>query len=398
MSARAANFVVFGSGPVALASALILAQSQSSKQSSSVRLLLREPVKQQESICTHDTRVYAIAPDFLAWMEQHNIWSGLATRAWPYQRMRVWTDSPDNALEMKAQDLGWREMGAIISHAALCAALLSAVRQEPRMTLEDSFDPVELEQSDDEVVLHGKHQSVRGRWLLAADGAGSPIRQLCSIRRDGHDYGQSALTCVLEHSASAISTCYQRFTDDGPLALLPLSARTSALVYSVSDARAKELLPWHVDHVGMELTALSQSVLGDLRPQSALQRFPLARWHAVRYRDNRVILLGDAAHVVHPLAGQGLNMGLRDVLALPAALNFAGDNFSMRGLRTFERVRRSENALAGTLIHGIGRLFAHQDGVVANMLGPVLKGLNQWSSIKREIVRFAAGGVGRSEF
>jgi 3-demethoxyubiquinol 3-hydroxylase len=380
MSARAANFVVFGSGPVALASALILAQSQSSKQSSSIRLLLREPAKRQESISTNDTRVYAVAPDFLVWMERHDIWPSLALHAWPYQRMCVWTDSPDNALEMQAQDLGWREMGAIISHTALCTALLSALQQEPRITLEDSFDPVELEQSDDEVVLHGKHESVRGRWLLAAD------------------YGQSALTCVLEHSARAISTCYQRFTDDGPLALLPLSARTSALVYSVADARAKELLPCSVDQVGVELTALSQAVIGDLRPQSALQRFPLARWHAAKYRDKRVILLGDAAHVVHPLAGQGLNMGLRDALALPAALNSAGSDFSMRGLRTIERVRRSENALAGSLIHGIGRLFAHQDGVVANMLGPVLKGLNQWSSLKREFVRFAAGGVGRPEF
>jgi 3-demethoxyubiquinol 3-hydroxylase len=398
MSARAANFVVFGSGPVALASALILAQSQSSKQSSSVRLLLREQVKQQESISTHDARVYAIAPDFLVWMERHGVWPGLASRAWQYQRMCVWTDSPDNALEMKAQDLGWREMGAIISHAALCAALLSAVQQEPRITLEDSFDPTELEQSEDEVVLHGKHDTVRGRWLLAADGASSPIRQLCKIMRNGHNYGQSALTCVMEHQANAISTCYQRFTVDGPLALLPLSAQTSALVYSVSDARARELLAWHVDQVGVELTALSQSVLGDLRPQSALQRFSLARWHAAKYRDNRVILLGDAAHVVHPLAGQGLNLGLRDALALPAALNSAGNDFSMRGLRTFERIRRSENALAGSLIHGLGRLFAHQDGVVANMLGPVLKGLNQWSSVKRAFVRFAAGGVGRPEF
>jgi 2-octaprenyl-3-methyl-6-methoxy-1,4-benzoquinol hydroxylase len=227
---------------------------------------------------------------------------------------------------------------------------------------------------------------VDARIALAVDGPESSLRALAGIEVQRHDYGQRGLVAYVETAQPHRDTAWQRFLPSGPLALLPCAAggpdgrpgHMGSIVWTLPDAEAAGLQALDEDAFNAALTRAFDAQLGDMRLRSRRAAFPLRRQLAQQLHHDRVLVLGDAAHVVHPLAGQGVNLGLRDVAALRDSIAQAqarrADWASPTRLARWPRARRSDNAVAAHAFDTINRAFSN-DGVAATLLRGRLLGM-----------------------
>ena len=258
-----------------------------------------------------------------------------------------------------------------------------------------------LEQSPEadsaELLLAGGGR-LRARLVLGADGAESQLRGLAGIEAPAHDYGQRGLVAFVDHEHPHQATCWQRFLPTGPLAFLPYAGhagRRSSIVWTLPEAEAERLLQAEDAQFLRELGHAFGARLGAVTAVSKRVAFPLRRQLAQKYVSGRVAIAGDAAHVVHPLAGQGVNLGLRDIAALRRVLAGAqrrgADPGGATRLQRWERERRSENALAAYGFDGLNRLFSN-DAVAATLLrGPLLGLAGKLPPVTHAFWRRAAG-------
>lgn len=353
-----------------------------------------------------DLRVYAFAADNAALLEDLAVWAQVRdARVHPYRRMRVWDAAGGGELAFDADRLGRRELGWIVEHGLLadrlwqalphagvqlhCPARLRGCRQDA--------DGVRLELDDG--------SRVDARLAVAADGADSALRGLLGIGVDARDYRQRGLVCFVESEAPHQDTAWQRFLPGGPLALLPFAdgpmadtsrrGCSSSIVWSLPEDEAARMLALDDEAFGEALIRASDRRLGALRPASPRVAFPLRRQLARSYMQGRVLLAGDAAHVVHPLAGQGVNLGLRDVAALLRLVDDAAarraDFTAAQRLERWARERRSENAMAAHAFEAINRLFASDAVGAALLRGPLLGLAGRMPPLVRAFWRHAAG-------
>ncbi|HEY5970723.1 MAG TPA: UbiH/UbiF family hydroxylase [Pseudoxanthomonas sp.] len=358
------DIAVVGGGVVGAACALALA-----KLGLEVALVEgREPPRWSPE--TPDLRVYAFAPDNAALLDGLSVWNPvLGARARPYRRMRVWDASGGGELAFDADALGRDQLGWIIEHnllvdrlwAALpaagvhlhCPARVEAMEQEPA----GQADGVRLRLDDG--------SRLDARLVIAADGADSTLRELAGLQVSSHDYAQRGVVAFIETEKPHEATAWQRFLPGGPLALLPFTEGRSSIVWTLPDAEAERVLGLDEAAFNRELTIASESRLGEVRVVSKRVAFPLRRQLADAYVAGRVLVLGDAAHVVHPLAGQGVNLGLRDVAGLRDAIADAQarrtDWTAPHRLARWSRARRSENAAAAYAFDGINRVFSNDE-------------------------------------
>ena len=324
-----------------------------------------------------DLRVYAFAPDNAALLDSLGAWAGIATaRAQPYRRMRVWDAGGDGELAFDADALGRRELGWIVENALLVdrlgAALAPAgVRVHCPATVEA------LEQQPDGVRLRlDDGTALEARLAIAADGAMSALRALAGIAVEEHDYRQRGVVAFVESELPHEDTAWQRFLPGGPLALLPFTDGRSSIVWTLPDAEAARVLAMDEAAFDAELTRAFGGRLGRLAVASPRVGFPLRRQLATAYAAGRVLLVGDAAHVVHPLAGQGVNLGLRDVAALrdtvAAALGRRADYAAPERLSRWARQCRSDNAVAAHAFGAINRMFGSPAVLPTLLRGPML--------------------------
>lgn len=343
-----------------------------------------------------DLRVYAFAPDNAALLQRCGVWTAVsAARVQPYRRMRVWDAAGGGELRFDADAFGRNELGWIVEHGLLVDRLWAALSAtDVRLHCPARVDA--LEQLDDGVRLRLDDGSrIEANLVIAADGAESSVRGLAGLEVDAHNYAQRGVVAYVQTELPHQQTAWQRFLPTGPLAFLPCADGKSSIVWTLPEAEATRVMSLDDETFGDGLTAAFDARLGRTRVISKRAAFPLRRQLAREYAIGRVLVIGDAAHVVHPLAGQGVNLGLRDVAALRDAIGHArahrADYASPQRLARWARTRKSENAAAAHAFDGINRLFSN-DGVAATLMrGPLLGLAGRLPPVAQALWRRAAG-------
>lgn len=381
MNRRRLDIAVVGGGVVGAACALSLA-----KLGLEVALVEgREPA--HWSAGAPDLRVYAFAPDNAALLDGLGVWESVRdARTQAYRRMRVWDASGGGELSFDADLLGREQLGWIVENNLLTDRLWAAL-PAAGVRLHCPARVESMEQGDastDAGVRLRLDDGTRleARLAIAADGADSTLRQLAGLQVSAHDYLQRGVVAFVETQKPHEQTAWQRFLPSGPLAFLPFVDGRSSIVWTLPDAEADRVLALQDDAFDRELTSAFEARLGEVRAVSGRAAFPLRRQLADAYVSGKVLLMGDAAHVVHPLAGQGVNLGLRDVTrlrdAIADALSRRADWSSQHRLARWARECRSENAAAAYAFDGINQVFSNDEmhatllrGFVLGMAGKI---------------------------
>jgi len=396
MSERA-EVAIVGGGIVGATLALLLVTRA---RVDATRVVIIEPhaVAPPAPAAPWELRVSAISPGNRAMLEELGVWALLdAQRIASYERMVVWhesvpPDSPD-VLRFDAAEAGEAELGSIVENNALqaqllarCAALGVRLQASTLQALHVDADGAQLDLGD---------ARCSAELVVGADGAASAVRTMLALPTRSSEYGQRAIVATVRGERTHQHTAWQRFLGSGPLALLPLPDGSCSIVWSAVDERASELLALTPAEFETQLTAASAGVLGALRLTSVRAAFPLRRLAAQEYMAPRVALVGDAAHVIHPLAGQGVNQGLEDAVALAAALAGRPRRESLgaaAALQRYARERRAGNALMAAMVDGLDRLFTGAGTLQswAAQEGMALVGRNRLA--RQFLVRQAAAG------
>jgi len=401
MSSRRADFdcLIAGGGMVGLALAALMSREPGLR---GWRIGLIEPtppprLDEDET----DLRVSALSRASQRILQAAGAWDAIARRASAYTRMVVWDagSEPDaaDALCFDAAETGEPDLGHIVENARVQTALLDSPLLEGVARFETRLESLELQPGRVRVTL-GDGRQLACRLLVGADGATSRTRELAGIGRAGWAYGQSAVVAQLGCERPHGETAWQRFLPSGPIALLPLRDGSVSLVWSTSAQQAGELVEAPVSEFNRLVTEASDAVLGRLECRGRRAAFPLGLWHAKHYVREGLALVGDAAHTIHPLAGQGVNLGFLDAACLVEVLAGAesadAEATSLRSLRRYERWRRSENSLVMGFCDGLDRLFRSRSMTLASLRRAGMAIVGGQAVTRRAFVQRALGTQG----
>ncbi|AOU96905.1 2-octaprenyl-3-methyl-6-methoxy-1,4-benzoquinol hydroxylase [Acidihalobacter yilgarnensis] len=305
----------------------------------------------------YDLRVSAINRASQHLFEHLGAWSGMrARRVSAYRRMHVWDAGGAGAISFDAAEIGEPDLGHIVENRVIQEALgegLEGVAQYCPVALEAmTIDGTQVR------LLLTDGIELSAALVVGADGAHSRVRALAGIEREERPYGQKAIVTTLSTERSHQDTAWQRFLSTGPVALLPLADGRCSLVWSADTAVADGLMALSDDDFRLELGRATALCLGCVTEIGARAAFPLVGSRVRPYVRPRIALVGDAAHTIHPLAGQGVNLGFMDVAALAGVLGGTRREVGgLRVLRAYERARRAENEGAMRVMEGFKQVF-----------------------------------------
>jgi 2-octaprenyl-6-methoxyphenol hydroxylase len=390
-----ADVVIAGGGFAGLALALALRQGLGA----SFRVVVADPAFAAGA--RPDLRASAIAAAARRMFETLEVWDAVADQAQPILDMVV-TDSKlkDAVRPVFLTFAGEVEPGQPFAHmienAPLNAALAAKAREQGidlRATAVSRFE------NDGRVTVSlGDGGTISAALLVAADGARSKLREQAGIATHGWSYGQSAIVTTVAHERAHNGRAEEHFLPAGPFAILPLKGNRSSLVWTETDAEAARIIALPDDAFHGELERRFGRHLGDIGVVGAKRAYPLGLYIARSFIAERLALVGDAAHVIHPIAGQGLNMGLRDVAALAEAIvDTARLGLDVGGphvLDRYQRWRRFDTMAMGVATDGLNRLFSNESDILRLMRDVGLGLVDRMPALKSFFIREAAGVTG----
>jgi 2-octaprenylphenol hydroxylase len=393
------NIVIVGAGVTGLTVAALLAQSDVARQ---LRITVIDANERAMHRASDEValRVSAIATGSSALLDSIGAWSSIAaTRVSAYDGMRVWDESSTSdsgdALRFDAAEFAVPQLGFIVENALLQDAVLKALDQQdvelifssPIESLQDVKNGYQLALADG--------RKFNADLVIGADGARSFVRDNVGIETNDWEYSQAAFVTHLQPEKSHCNTAWQRFLSTGPLGMLPLSDGRISVVWSTTEVQAQWAMSADDDELGRALSEASDHVLGALTVAGPRGVFPLRAKHAKNYVKAGVALIGDAAHAVHPLAGQGANLGLQDAATLADVVTKAlrhGEHPGDRPvLRRYERSRKGANASMMHFMTGLNRLFATDSALLKELRTTGMRLFNRSGPIREHVVAVALG-------
>lgn len=390
------DVIIMGAGMVGLSVALGLAQH------TRLRILL---IEQADNIANWqpdhtEQRVSAINQASQQWLQQLGAWPDIATqRCSAYQRMYIWDAKSRGHIEFSSQQLAQPNLGYILENQLICQALYQALRQHAHIDYRfgQHGQQCSITPQGCQLTL-ASGERYQTALLIGADGAHSWVRQQAQLGLTSYDYGHHALVTRINTELPHQATAWQVFLPSGPLALLPLQdPQQCSIVWSCTPEQRNQLSTDDLPRFSQQLTEAFEHKLGTLTALDAIQGFPLTMRQAHQYHTQHVALVGDAAHTIHPLAGQGVNMGFLDAKALVETLVYAAQHQQPLGhpmvLARYQRARRGHNLQMASTMQGLKSLFASDNKVIQTLRGFGLQQVNQTRWLKQILIRQAMGLV-----
>lgn len=344
-----------------------------------------------------DQRVSAVTLASVAIFQAVGVWGTIKHRVAPMREMKVWDATGNGSIHFDAAEMGEPCLAYIIENSLMQSALVERLHHFTNVHYLCPAEIEMLELSPDAALLTLKDgRRLNARLLVGADGAQSRVRELAGIERHRHVLNQHSIVATVTTEKPHADTAWQRFLPTGPLAFLPLpEPHTCSIVWSADTPRADALMAMGDAAFITELQTAFGTTLGQIKTVSPRAAFPLALSHAKSYIAERLALIGDAAHTVHPLAGQGVNLGYLDAASLAEVLldAVAGkkDIGAARVLRRFERWRKGDNMATVSITGGFRYLFSNDLPGVRELRNFGMSLTNAATPIKNLIMRRASG-------
>ena len=346
------DVIVIGGGMIGLAFAIELSQ----KKNCSIAIVEPNTINPSIKKMFH-TRVSAITPSSEQYLKSLNIWDDIKRKE-VFVSTKVWDQNSHGRLNFHAKDENMEHLGYIIENDLIQSALFGAIEKSKIEYINAKLSDLKKTDSGYEVYLDNQ-TSFSCRLLVGADGANSQVRALAAIEVTERDYQQKAIIANIVGEKPFQQTTWQRFLSDSIVALLPLSENQASIVWSCKNHLAEELTELDNDKFNESLSEAVEYRFGDLKLESDRQVFPLIERSAKDYTKSNLALIGDAAHNIHPLAGQGVNLGFADAKELNLQLLTNSDkvlgDFSV--LRKYARARRLDNELMAKTMTGLDWIY-----------------------------------------
>lgn len=389
------DVIVVGAGIVGLACALAFA-----KQGFNLAIIdVRAPPNEFPQDGTpYDAKVVAITRASENFFTYLGVWQDIkASRHSPYQHMRVWDSVMDGVIDFSAVDFFEDNLGYVIEQKVIMAALLKKLQTLDKVNYYwgESVAQFLYQQRPSITLTNGA--SLNAKLIIGADGAKSTLRNLCQIDSAYIDYQQAAIVATIRSEKSHAKTAYQRFTQEGPLALLPLrDENLCSIVWTTSAQKAQVYKLMDKLDFARELTRECNGVLGQMTLESEPVVFPLSSHHAKSYVKEGCVLVGDAAHTLHPLAGLGVNLGLLDVATLVEMLIAKPDTVleNRALLKQYERQRKMHNQVMIWAMSAFKQGFGLENNLITYLRNLGLRWVDKQPSLKQFFAKMALGTLG----
>lgn len=396
------DVVIVGAGMVGGATACLLAQSEHKAAEKLKIALIESRAPQAFDPSQFDPRVAALTENTRMSLQRCGVWEAIcAKRATPYQAMQVWDAEGTGRISFDCRQVHQPNLGHIVEVSAINSSLMDRLQQLSNIDLYCPAVVNNYTAEEDSVILDlssGAH--ISANLLIAADGANSSIRQQFQFATRQWDYGQQAIVTTITTQQSNQQTAWQRFMPSGPLALLPLTDNKDELhrcsiVWSQDSEEAERLMALSDRDFCQQLSTASEHCLGEVLQTDKRHTFSLRQCHAIDYVKPRVALVGDAAHSIHPLAGQGVNLGFADAQVLAEELSRARardvDLGDLAVLKRYQRRRKPDNLAAMATMEAFKRLFGAENLGLRLMRNYGMSAVNQFTPLKNQLIKKAMG-------
>ncbi|PCE69178.1 2-octaprenyl-3-methyl-6-methoxy-1,4-benzoquinol hydroxylase [Salinivibrio sp. YCSC6] len=381
------EIIIVGGGMVGAATALGLA-----RQGRQVALIERQVPQSFSPSQPMDLRVSAISHASVALLSELGAWTDIeAMRVCPYRRLETW-EAEDSRVCFSAEQLDLPQLGYMVENRLIQLGLWQQFSRYDNLHV---FSPASItsmhQKGQQHYVELDNGDTLTAPWLIGADGANSRVRDYAKIGITSWDYRQHCMLINVETASPQQDITWQQFFPSGPRSFLPLCGQQASLVWYDSPQRIQQLCQLDAAQLKAEIVANFPAEVGEVTPVN-WGAFPLTRRHAQQYHRHGVVVIGDAAHTINPLAGQGVNLGFKDVAALLDACADAGEHWQDDAtLAAYEKARRTDNMMMQTGMDVFYAAFSNRITPLKLARNAVFKLAEHSGPVKKHVLKYALG-------